>query len=110
LDQLESNALPIGRQAELLRFLASGQEQRVLLARGAIFNHCLTPSSLLHHHGQIPTVPAQGGRAVGLAIAQMAQRQNPAALALLKQHRGAASPFHKRGQQPAVAAEGGLLA
>jgi hypothetical protein len=72
LDELQGNALPIGRQAELLGFLAGWQEQGMLLSSRAIFNHRLTPSSLLDHYCQIPSVPAQRRRTVGLAVAEMA--------------------------------------
>jgi hypothetical protein len=47
---------------------------------------------------------------VGLMVAQVAQGPHPPAAALLQQHRCATTPFHQRGQQAPITAEGGLLA
>jgi hypothetical protein len=47
---------------------------------------------------------------VGLLAPQVAQGQYRAAAALLQHHRAAPSPFHYRGEQPAITTEGGILA
>ena len=75
----------------------------------SVFDQNKPPVAALNNHGQIATIPAQGGRAVGLLPVQMAQRQSTAATKVLQLHGGSAALVNNHGQLAAVSTEGGLL-
>ena len=75
----------------------------------SVFDQNKPSVAALNNHGQIPTVPAQGGRAVGLLPVQMAQGQTTASTKIFQLHGGSAALINNHGQLAAVSTDGGLL-
>ena len=75
----------------------------------SVFNQNKPSVATLNNHGQIATVPAQRGGAVGLLSVQMAQGQTTAATQVLQLHGGSAALVNNHGQLAAVSTDRGLL-